>query len=107
MPARSVKEARAPAVASPGLKGMSRIPVETDFVITLHPTTIEVLFIPTGSNFSFRRFIGHKDVNDFGPVSPDARVRWKRNTALYSTWEVQAMAFRLALKAASRDDAPK
>jgi hypothetical protein len=47
------------------------------------------------------------DVNDFGPVSPNARVRWKRNTALYSTWEVQAMAFRLALKAASRDDAPK
>jgi hypothetical protein len=94
-------------VASSGLKGMSRIPVETDFVITLHPTTIEVLFIPTGSNFSFRRFIEHKDVNDFGPVSPDARVRWKRNTALYSTWEVQAMAFRLALKAASWDDAPK
>ena len=57
-------------MASSGLKGMSRIPVETDFVITLHPTTIEVLFIPTGSNFTFRRFIENKDVNDFGPVSP-------------------------------------
>ena len=51
-----------------------------------------------------------RDIVDFGPVSPDLRVRWhspKRDTVHYSIWEAQAMAFRLAFKAASRDDAAK
>jgi hypothetical protein len=93
-----------------GVQRMPRIPVETDFVIAVHPTTIEIMFIPTGSNFTFHRSIERKDIVDLGPVSPDARVRWnsrKRATAIYSTWEVQAMAFRLAFEAVSRDDATK
>jgi hypothetical protein len=55
---------------------MQRNPVETDFVIEVHPTTIEILFVPTGTWFTFRRFTERKDIIDFGPVSPDARVRW-------------------------------
>jgi hypothetical protein len=89
---------------------MQRNPVETDFVIEVHPTTIEILFVPTGTWFTFRRFTERKDIIDFGPVSPDARVRWtsrKRDAAPYSAWEVQAIAFRLAFEAASRDDAAK
>ena len=34
---------------------MQRNPVETDFVIEVHPITIEILFVPTGTWFTFRR----------------------------------------------------
>jgi hypothetical protein len=56
------------------------------------PTTIEILFVPAGTTFIFRRFTEREDIVDFGPVSPDAQVRCtKRNSASYSAWEVQAI----------------
>jgi hypothetical protein len=88
------------------VKRMPKIPVESNFVIEVHPTTIEILFVPTGTTFTFRRFTERKDIVDFGPVSPDATSR-RGDTGTYPAWEVQAMAFRLAFEAASRDDAAK
>jgi len=79
-------------------------------VIEVHPTSVEILFVPTGTTFTFRRYTERKDIVDLGPVSPDPRVRstsLKRDIASYSGWEVQAMAFRLAFEAASRDEAAK
>jgi hypothetical protein len=46
----------------PRAKCMQRNPVETDFVIEVHPTTIEILFVPTGTWFTFRRFTERKDI---------------------------------------------
>ena len=68
-------------------------------MIEVHPTSVEILFVPTGTTFTFRRYTERKDIVDLGPVSPDPRVR--------STSLKRAMAFRLAFEAASRDEAAK
>jgi hypothetical protein len=84
---------------------MQEVPNESDFVIQVSRTFVEATFRPTGSVFIFRRYTNPKDIADFGPLSPEARIRAptrRRGTPAFSSWEIQAMAFRLASEAARR-----
>jgi hypothetical protein len=84
---------------------MIKHPRKSDFEVRRSDTAVEVLFRPTISHYTFNRFADHRDIADFGPLSPDPRVRHagpSRDTGNYPAPEVLAMAFRLALEAASR-----
>jgi hypothetical protein len=84
---------------------MQEVPNESDFVIQVSRTFVEATFRPTGSVFIFRRYTNAKDIADFGPLSPEARIRAptrRRGTPAFSSWEIQATAFRLASEAARR-----
>jgi hypothetical protein len=85
---------------------MVKHPTESDFEVRIYEAAIEVVFKPTSSHFTYSRFIEHKDIAEFGPLSPDPRVRHARrsgNTGAYRSPEVRAMAFRLASEAAKRE----
>jgi hypothetical protein len=82
---------------------MIKHPTESDFEVEVSEAAIEVIFKPTRSHFTYTRFIEHKDIVEFGPLSPDPRVRHDgRYTGTYRPPEVQAMAFRVASEAARR-----
>jgi hypothetical protein len=85
---------------------MIKHPTESDFEVNISEAAIEVIFKPTDSHYTYTRFIEHKDIVEFGPLSPDPRVRHagrRGTTGAYRSPEVQAMAFRLASEAASRN----
>jgi hypothetical protein len=80
-------------------------PTEADFEVKISETSIEAIFRPTNSCYTFDRFADRRDIIEFGPISPDPRVRHagpSGNTGVYLAPEVGAMAFRLALEAARR-----
>ena len=84
---------------------MIKHPAEFDFEVKTSEAAVEVTFKPTSSHFTYTRFVEHKDIVEFGPLSPDPRVRHagrSGNTGAYSSPEIQAMAFRLASEAARR-----
>jgi hypothetical protein len=80
---------------------MTRHPTENQFQVRSSEAAVEVLFWPTGSRYTFERFADPRDIAEFGPLSPGPHVRHGRrgDTGNYLAPEVQAMAFRLALKA--------
>jgi hypothetical protein len=81
---------------------MSRDPLESDFQVTISEVTVEMLFWPSKSRYTFNRFAHAKDIAEFGSLSPDPLVRHasaRRGTGHYSAAEVQALAFVLALRA--------
>jgi hypothetical protein len=85
---------------------MVKHPTESDFEVRTSETGVEVFFRPTISHYTFDRFADHRDIADFGPLSPDPRVRHagpSGGTGNYPAAEVLAMAFRLALEAAGRE----
>jgi hypothetical protein len=83
---------------------MIKHPTESDFEVKTSEAAIEVIFKPTSSHFTYTRFIEHKDIIEFGPLSPDPRVRQGgRSSGAYRSPEIRAMAFRLALEAARRN----
>jgi hypothetical protein len=80
-------------------------PTESDFEVKSSEAVIEVLFKPTSSHYTFTRFIENKDIAEFGPLSPDPRIRRtgpSGDTGPYRSPEIRAMAFRLASDAARR-----
>jgi hypothetical protein len=80
-------------------------PTEFDFEVRTFEAAVEVIFKPTSSHYIYTRFVEHKDIVEFGPLSPDPRVRHagrSDDTGPYRSPEIQAMAFRLASQAASR-----
>jgi hypothetical protein len=84
---------------------MIKRPTEFDFDVKTSEAAIEVIFIPTSSHFTYTRFVEHKDIVEFGPLSPDPQVRHagrSGNTGAYRSPEIRAMAFRLACEAARR-----
>jgi hypothetical protein len=84
---------------------MMKHPIESDFEVKSSEAVIEVLFKPTSSHYAFSRFIEHKDTAEFGPLSPDPRIRHagpSGATGPYRSPEIRAMAFRLASEAARR-----
>jgi hypothetical protein len=84
---------------------MVKHPTESDFEVRTSETDIEVFFRPTSSYYTFNRFVEHKDIVEFGPLSPDPRVRHtgrSGDTGPYRSPEIRAMAFRLASEAARR-----
>jgi hypothetical protein len=75
-------------------------PSEADFEVKISEATVEVLFKPTRSHYTFGRFVERKDILEFGPLSPDPRIRHAGphgSTGAYLASEILAMAFRLAL----------
>jgi hypothetical protein len=85
---------------------MIKHPTESDFEVTTSEDAIEVIFKPTRSHYTYTRFVEHKDIVEFGHLSPDPHVRHARrggNTGAYKSPEVQAMAFRLASEVARRN----
>jgi len=84
---------------------MVKHPTESDFEVRTSEAGVEVFFRPTISHYTFNRFADHRDIADFGPLSPDPRVRHagpSGGTGNYPAAEVLATAFRLALEAARR-----
>jgi hypothetical protein len=82
---------------------MIRRPTESDFEVRTSETGVEVFFRPTVSYYTFNRFAHRKDIADFGPLSPDPRVRHagpSGGTGNYPAPDVLTMAFRLASQAA-------
>jgi hypothetical protein len=85
---------------------LQKSPTESDFEVKPSEAAVEVIFNPTNSHYIFNRFVDQKDIVEFGPLSPDPRVRHagpSRDTGAYLAPEVRAMAFRLALEAARRN----
>jgi hypothetical protein len=73
-------------------------PTEKDFEIRVTGGTVEAIFKPTKSYYSYNRLIDQRDIARFGPISP-ARVRHAGptgDTGDYSSADVEAMALRLA-----------
>jgi hypothetical protein len=84
---------------------MLKHPSGFDFEVKTSEAAVEIIFKPTSSHYTFDRFIDHKDIVEFGPLSPDPRIRHtgpSGNTGAYLAPEVLAMAFRLASEAARR-----
>jgi hypothetical protein len=82
-----------------------KLPTKKDFEVRISETAVEVIFKPTNSHYTFNRFAHHKDVVEFGPLSPDPRIRHsgrRDDVGYYLAPEVQAMAFRLASEAVRR-----
>jgi hypothetical protein len=84
---------------------MVKYPTESHFEVNVSEATIEVVFKPTSSHYIYTRLVEHKDIAEFGPLSPDPRVRHagrSGDTGPYKSPEIRAMAFRLASEAARR-----
>jgi hypothetical protein len=84
---------------------MTKHPTKSHFEVEISEAAIEVIFKPTSSHYTYTRFVGDRDIAEFGPLSPDPRVRHagrRGDTGAYRSPEVQAMAFRLASEAARR-----
>jgi hypothetical protein len=78
---------------------------EADFDIKLSEAGVTAIFKPTNSHYSFNRLVEPRDVAQYGPLSPDARVRHAGptgDTGDYDSRQVQQMAFVLASLAAKR-----
>jgi hypothetical protein len=76
-------------------------PTKKDFEVRISETAVEVIFKPTNSHHTYP-----KDVVEFGPLSPDPRIRHagrRGDVGNYLAPEVLAMAFRLALKTVRRN----
>jgi hypothetical protein len=81
-------------------------PAESDFEVEVSEAAVEVIFKPTSSHYTFSRFVDRRDILEFGPLSPDPRIRHagpSGGTGNYLPPEVGAMAFRLASEAARRN----
>jgi hypothetical protein len=81
-------------------------PTKKDFEVRISETAVEVIFKPTNSHYTFNRFANPKDVVEFGPLSPDPRIRHagrRGDVGNYLAPEVLAMAFRLALETVRRN----
>lgn len=96
---------RDPSKSYSAILYMIKYPTETDFEVRTSETAVEVFFRPTFSYYTFNRFADRKDIAEFGPLSPDPRLRHASpsgDTGNYPATEVLAMAFRMALEAAMR-----
>ena len=84
---------------------MGRALYESDFEVEVFEKTIAVRFWPTRSLYTFARFIGAREIAEFGPVSPDPLIQHasrSSGTRNYDAADVLAMAFRLAAAAVGR-----
>jgi hypothetical protein len=82
---------------------LQKHPRPSDFEVQISEAYIQVIFIPTRSHYIFRRFLDHKDIIEFGLLSPDPQVAHtaQSGTGVYLAPEIRAMAFRLASEALS------
>jgi hypothetical protein len=98
MRAVAQRAGRIPGASAVALKH----PTKKDFEVRISETAVEVIFKPTNSHYTFNRFANPKDVVEFGPLSPDPRIR-HAEVGNYLAPEVLASAFRLALETVRRN----
>jgi hypothetical protein len=80
-------------------------PVENDFEISVSWDAVAVYFRPSGSLYTFRRILTRREIDEFGPLSPDPVVRHdspRKGTNKYDAAAVLSMAFRLATAVVGR-----
>jgi hypothetical protein len=77
---------------------MRRRAVDSDFSISITENFVEARFAPTDSLYIFARFKIDRDIEEFGPISPDAVEQHPTRNGVrgFNAGEVRAMAFRLA-----------
>jgi hypothetical protein len=84
-------------------------PAESDFEISVSWDAVAAYFQPSESLYTFRRFLTRREIDEFGPVSPDPVVRHnspRNGTNKYDAPAVLGMAFRLATAAVERSMTP-
>ena len=84
-------------------------PAESDFEISVSWDAVAAYFRPSGSLYTFRRFLTRREIDAFGPVSPDPVVRHvspRNGTNKYDAAAVLGMAFRLATVVVQRSMTP-
>jgi hypothetical protein len=84
-------------------------PAESDFKISVSWDAVVAYFRPSGSLYTFRSFLTRREINAFGPVSPDPVVRHfspRNGTNKYDAAAVLGMAFRLATVVVQRTMTP-
>jgi hypothetical protein len=82
-----------------------RQPFESDFEISASWDAVAAYFRPSGSLYTFRRFLTRREIDEFGLLSPDAVVRHgspRNGTNKYDAAAVLSMAFRLATAVVGR-----
>jgi hypothetical protein len=82
-----------------------RQPFESDFEISASWDAVAAYFRPSGSLYTFRRFLARREIDEFGLLSPDAVVRHgspRNGTNKYDAAAVLSMAFRLATAVVGR-----
>ena len=79
---------------------MIRHPIESNFYVNVSDATVEVIFAPTRSRYTYSRLVEA----DLGLLSPNPPVHAGRSadTGGYAPEEVQAMAYRVALATVRR-----
>lgn len=76
-------------------------PIEADYEVIPKGGAIEVHFRPTDSYFLFTRLVDAKDVERFGPLSPDVKVRHANRTGDLDDYSAEsAKVYEMALRAA-------
>jgi hypothetical protein len=59
----------------PTRKKMRQQPTEPDFTVNRKDASVDVLFKPTNSHYSFQLLADLKDIAKYGPLSPSVNVR--------------------------------
>jgi hypothetical protein len=76
----------------PGI--MAQLPVESDFKVDVLADRVAVHLGPTRSIYTFARFVGAREIAEFGPISPDPVIQHVRASVVpaitmqpkYSRW---------------------
>lgn len=85
-------------------KMMRQQPAKADFTVNRKDASVDVLFKPTTSHYSFQLLADPDDIAKHGPVSPSVLVRHAGRTGdtdRYDADAVQRMAHQLATEAVS------
>ena len=82
------------------------LPKPTNYEVRVSGASVEVVFKPTDSHYSFTRLVDRADIASFGPlfpVPPEEKVQHGKpgHTGEYPSWDVVALAYRLAVNAVS------
>jgi hypothetical protein len=77
-------------------------PTGTNFDVKSSKTAVEVIFRHTGSRYTFNRFFHHRDIAEFGPLSPRPRIQHTDVIDKNLATRLRGVAFRLASEAAKR-----
>ena len=81
---------------------MIRHPIESNFYANVSEATVEVIFAPTRTRYTYDRLVGRKETDGLLSPNPIVRHGGRSDSGGYEPEEVQAMAYRVALATARR-----